>query len=105
MIEAKRKRIRTGTRKKKLSGLDKYVIYCIVFFTCYVAAELIVSSITGTINDTLTNAVKWFCGGEAFLCAMIKRHKLKNEHELAKEIHDQTQEERAELEQGGYYDD
>lgn len=37
---------------------------------------MIVSAITGITNDTLTNAVKLFCGGEVFLCAMIKRHKL-----------------------------
>ena len=79
-------------RKKPLNGLDKYVIYCIVFFTLYAVAELTVSAITGVTNDTLTDAVKWFCGGEVFLCAMIKRHKLID----AKKAKD---------EQGVYYDD
>ena len=79
-------------RKKPLNGLDKYVIYCIVFFTLYAIAELSVSAITGVANDTLTDAVKWFCGGEVFLCAMIKRHKLID----AKKAKD---------EQGVYYDD
>ena len=79
-------------RKKPLNGLDKYVIYCIVFFTLYAVAELTVSAITGLTNDTLTDAVKWFCGGEVFLCAMIKRHKLID----AKKAKD---------EQGVYYDD
>lgn len=78
--------------KKPLNGLDKYVIYCIVFFTLYAIAELSVSAITGVTNDTLTDAVKWFCGGEVFLCAMIKRHKLID----AKKAKD---------EQGVYYDD
>lgn len=90
------KRTRTVKTKKKLNGLDKYVIYCIVFFTLYAIAELTVSAITGNTNDTLTNAIKWFCGGEVFLCAMIKRHKLID----AKKAADQFKEE-----QGGYYDD
>lgn len=80
---------------KQLNGLDKYVIYCIVFFTCYTIAELTVTAITGNTSDTLTNAVKWFCGGEVFLCAMIKRHKLIDARNAAK-----TQQE-----EGGYYDD
>lgn len=89
-----KKRIKTAV--KKLSGLDKYVIYCIVFFTCYTIAELTVTAITGNTSDTLTNAVKWFCGGEVFLCAMIKRHKLIDARNAAK-----TQQE----EGGLYYDD
>lgn len=64
---------------KKISALDKYLIYCITFFTLFAVAELVVSSICGESHDTLINAVKLFCGGEVFLCAMIKRHKLKNE--------------------------
>lgn len=89
-----KKRIKTTV--KKLSALDKYVIYCIVFFTCYTIAELTVTAITGNTSDTLTNAVKWFCGGEVFLCAMIKRHKLIDARNAAK-----TQQE----EGGLYYDD
>lgn len=84
------------TRARKLNGLDKYVIYCIVFFTLFVVAELITSSICGESHDTLINAVKWFCGGEVFLCAMIKRHKLKNEADRSLSDSDP---------EGGYYDD
>lgn len=88
-------KIRTRKPVKRLNGLDKYVIYCIVFFTCYTIAELTVTAITGNSSDTLTNAVKWFCGGEVFLCAMIKRHKLIDARNAAK-----TQQE-----EGGYYGD
>lgn len=63
--------------KKKLRDLDKYCIFCIVFFTLYTIAELVLSSITGVTNDRLTEAVQWFCGGELFFCAMLKRLKLK----------------------------
>lgn len=76
-------------KKIRLTGLDKYVIYCIVFFTIYTVAEMALTALTGVTNDTLTNAVKWFCGGEVFLCAMIKRHKLID----AKKAADQFREE------------
>ena len=62
---------------KKLSALDKYLIYCLAFFTIYTIAEMIVSSITGVTHDALTVAVGGFCGSEAFFCALIKRLKLK----------------------------
>lgn len=81
--------------KKKLNDLDKYVIYCIVFFTLYTIAERTLASITGVTCEALTNAVKWFCGGEVFLCAMIKRHKLIDARKAAKEI----------KEEGDYYYD
>ena len=80
--------------KKKISALDKYLIYCITFFTLFTIAELIVSSYCGNSHDTLINAVKWFCGGEVFLCAMIKRHKL-NKESINK----------SDSEEGGYYYD
>ena len=81
--------------KKKISALDKYLIFCIVFFVVFTVAELVTSCIYGTAHDTLTNAVKWFCGGEVFLCAMIKRLKLKKADDTQKDAG----------EGGGYYDD
>lgn len=57
-----KKRIKTTV--KKLSGLDKYVIYCIVFFTCYTIAELTVTAVTGNTSDTLTNASSGFVGAK-----------------------------------------
>ena len=80
--------------RKKISALDKYLIYCITFFTLFAISELTVSSICGESHDTLINAVKFFCGGEVFLCAMIKRYKLKNENKS-----------NSDPEEGGYYDD
>lgn len=68
---------RTRRTNKKISALDKYLIFCIVFFVIYTIAELATSCACGVAHDALTNAVKWFCGGEVFLCAMIKRLKLK----------------------------
>lgn len=68
-------------QKRKMSALDKYCIFCICFFTIYTIAELTISGFTGTTNDRLTEAVQWFAAGELFLCAMIKRLKLKREKE------------------------
>ena len=68
---------RTRRTNKKISALDKYLIFCIVFFVIYTIAELATSCACGVAHDAITNAVKWFCGGEVFLCAMIKRLKLK----------------------------
>lgn len=62
-----------------MKRLDKYVLYCIIFFSLYTISEMIVSSITGIEHAALTEAVRWFCGGEAFLCAVIKWLKLKKE--------------------------
>lgn len=74
-----RKETMQKNQKKKLSPLDKYCIFCISFFTIYTIAELTLSGITGITNDRLTEAVQWFAAGELFLCAMIKRLKLKKE--------------------------
>ena len=57
--------------------LDRYCIFCIVFFVIFTIAELTVSSITGITHDRLTEAIQWFCGGELFFCAMLKRLKIK----------------------------
>lgn len=64
-------------QRKKMHDLDKYCIYCIIFFTLYTIANSILTAVTGYSNDRLTEAVQWFCGGELFFCAMLKRLKLK----------------------------
>lgn len=65
--------------KKKLPFLDAYLIFCFTFFTLYTVAEFTVSTITGVHHERLTEAVQWVCAGEAFLCCMIKKNKLKKE--------------------------
>lgn len=76
-----RSKKKNSKSSRKLSALDKYCIFCICFFTIYTIAELVLSAITGITNDRLTEAVQWFAAGELFLCAMIKRLKLKKEKE------------------------
>lgn len=63
--------------KKKLSGLDKYVIFsfaCLIIFT---VTEIVIQAVTGSVQDTLITCFFSAFGGELLLCAMIKRLKLK----------------------------
>lgn len=64
-------------RKKKLTGLDKYVIFSFTVLIVYTIAEFITSTITGVPHDTLTMALYGAFGGELLLCAVIKKYKLK----------------------------
>ena len=63
--------------KKPLDNLSKYVIFCIVFFVLYTITEIIVSTVTGISHDALTEAVRWFTSGEAFLCCLLKLMKIR----------------------------
>lgn len=63
--------------KKKLSGLDKYVIFSFTVLIVYTIAEFVFSTITGIHHDTLTIALYGAFGGELLLCAVIKKYKLK----------------------------
>lgn len=78
------KKILTGIERcmklkqhKKLTALDKYVIYCLLFFTLYSIAEFIISTITGISHDALTEAIRTFCGGEVFACCILKVFKIR----------------------------
>lgn len=64
-------------KNKKLSALDKYVIFsfsCLVVFT---VVMIILQTVTGIMQDTLITCFFSTFGGELLLCAMIKRLKLK----------------------------
>ena len=66
--------------KKKLSALDKYVIFsftCLIIFTIIVIAYQFKSDME--FSPTLITCFFSAFGGELLLCAMIKRLKLKNE--------------------------
>ena len=74
-------------KKKVMSALDKYIILSICIMIAYTVTELVISSITTITHDTLTLALYGAFGGELFLCAMIKRLKLKKgDHEDEKQI-------------------
>lgn len=66
-------------KRKQMPDLDKYIIFSFAVMIIYSILEFVVSSITGISHDTLTTCLYGAFGGELFLCAMIKRLKLKKE--------------------------
>ncbi len=62
---------------KKLTGLDKYVIFSFTVLIVYTIAEFVFSTVTDIHHDTLTTALYGAFGGELLLCAVIKKYKLK----------------------------
>lgn len=62
---------------KKVSALDKYVVFSISMLVIFCIAEMVVSSITGQTHDTLTTVFYACFGGEILSCALIKIFKLK----------------------------
>ena len=66
---------------KKLSGLDKYVIFSISVLLVYAVAEFIVSTVTGISHDQLSAVIFGFFGApEIIACALIKIFKLREEN-------------------------
>lgn len=75
------KRNGEAKKEKKVSTLDKYLVFsftCLIVFTVVI---ICVQTITGMTQDTLTTCFFSAFGGELLLCAMIKRLKLKKEDE------------------------
>lgn len=66
----------SGKKKKKLHGLDKYVIFSITSMILFTIVSQIILVTTGYSNDTLTTCFFGFFGGEIVTCAMIKIFKL-----------------------------
>ena len=69
--------------KKKISALDKYVIFSIAMLVIFCIAEMVVSSITRQTHDTLTTCFFACFGGEILSCALIKIFKLKGDNNNA----------------------
>ena len=81
---AARKRVKndvkaSAKKKRKISGLDKYVIFSFVAILIYTIAQTVVTIKTGVESSTLTTCFFSVFGGEVLMCALIKRLKLKNE--------------------------
>ena len=81
---AARKRVKNNVKasakkKRKISGLDKYVIFSFVAILIYTIAQTVVTIVTGVESSTLTTCFFSVFGGEVLMCALIKRLKLKNE--------------------------
>ena len=64
--------------KKKMSTLDKYLIFCFTVIIIYTIVGIVFQWITTIeLSTSLTLGVYGFFGGEITLLAMIKRLKLK----------------------------
>ena len=64
-------------KNKKLSGLDKYIIFSFTILIIFTIVCIVIFCLKGDIPDTLVTSVFGVWGGELLLCAMIKRLKLK----------------------------
>lgn len=73
----------TPKTKKKLSALDKYVIFSIGITIVYTIVEFIFSILTGQTHDTLTTCVYAFFAGEIVTSGLIKIFKIKEENKEA----------------------
>ena len=74
--------------KKKLSGLDKYLIFSFTVLILFTIAILITFLITHEEPAVLVGCFFAAFGGEVLLCARIKKYKLHKEAELTKETND-----------------
>lgn len=64
-------------KRRKLKGLDKYVIFALSVVLIYTIAEFITATITGVEKSTLTAMVYGFWAGEIVTCGLIKIFKLR----------------------------
>ena len=71
-------------RRKRTRALDKYVVFSITILLIFTVSQMVITVITGTEQSTLITCFFACFGGELFLCAMIKRLKLKegNKNEM-----------------------
>lgn len=65
-------------KKKKLNGLDRYVIFSIGCLIVYTIASMFIAVKSSVTMDTLTTCFFGFFGGEIVTCALIKIFKLKD---------------------------
>lgn len=69
--------VEEAPKKKKLHGLDIYVIFSIAALVIYTIVSQIMVVTVGASLDTLTTCFFGFFGGEIVTCALIKIFKLK----------------------------
>ena len=75
---------------KKLSGLDKYVIFSLTILLLFTVAEFVTSTITGVEKSTLCTCVFSCFGGEILSCCLIKIFKLKEENKNEEQFTSET---------------
>lgn len=65
---------------KKLSTLDKYIIFCFVMLIIYTIVHIIVYLITREEMGIIAKLFYAAFGGEVLICALLKKLKLTNAH-------------------------
>lgn len=74
-----------GNTRKKMSGLDKYIIFSFTSIIIYTIVEHILVIKTGITLDLLTSLFYGVFGGEILMCALIKKLKLKQTNKKEEE--------------------
>ena len=78
MTSTEGKAVINARKKRRLKGLDKYVIFSITLLIIYTIAEFVTATVTGVEKSTLTLAVFGFFGAPEIIgCALIKIFKIK----------------------------
>lgn len=72
-------------KKKKLNGLDYYVIFSIASMILYTIVSQILAAKFEVLLDTLTNCFFKFFGGEILSACLIKLFKLRKEKKTEEE--------------------
>lgn len=75
--------------KKKLSALDKYIIFSFFCIILYTIAEHVLIIVTGATLDLLTTLFYGVFGGEILICALIKKLKLRQEKKIVNKKEDE----------------
>lgn len=68
-------------RKSKYHALDLYIGFCFVCIIIYTIVHTLIFYQNGTEANVLSALFYGVFGGEVLLCALLKRLKLKQEHE------------------------
>lgn len=80
--------------KKKKSDLDKYIYFVLISTVIFTICMIVLYAFYESVPDTLIdNFYKYFMGGEAFFCCIIKSFKVIKE---AKVVTGQAEEENME---------
>lgn len=70
--------MKRSRKKKKLHGLDLYVIFSIAVLVIYTIVSQVILICTGYTYEVLTTCIFGFFGGEIVTCALIKIFKLRD---------------------------
>lgn len=89
--------------KKAKSNLDKYIYFVLISTVIFTVCMIVIYFLFESVPDTLIEYFyKYFMGGEAFFCCIIKSFKVYKE---SKVVTGQAEEYEEETEKGGRSDE